>query len=228
MDRVDGKHIGYVERRRRASEEIREAWTLGGHVPDDPGLREYYEELPRAPVRVICCALGKDVNQGGILRLAEAFRIERVDYEPPRGNPYDFTAATGVEAWQPFTWAEPEEAIRQAKQDGYRVYGMTLSDKAVAVQNVKWQFPCALVLGEEKDGLQPESAALCDEHVGIPLFGLIPSINVSTAAAIGLYEVIRSYCLEHPEFAPGRNASRLLLNLEPADYSHYLTQNETF
>lgn len=221
MDEVDGKHLTYLERRKQALEEMREAWGLG-HVAQDPGLREAYASLPRAQVRVICCALGKDVNQGGILRLAEAFRLERVDYEPPYGEPFDFTAATGVEPWQEYRWIEPEKAISEAKAEGYRAYGLTISPDARAIQTVDWSFPCAIVLGEEQKGMRPEVADLCDEHVGIPLYGMIPSINVSTAAAIAVFEAMKAYAREYPEFEPARNASRRLLNLDDADYRRYL------
>ncbi|MBX3118855.1 MAG: hypothetical protein KF784_07295 [Fimbriimonadaceae bacterium] len=217
MDEVEGKHLNYMDRRRQALAEIKEAWNLE-HVVQDPGLREVYEDLPRAAVRLICCALGKDVNQGGILRLAEAFRLEAVDYEPPYGEPFDFTAASGVETWQPHRWIDPSAAIEQAKENGYTVYGLTLTPTAQAIQSVHWQFPCAVVLGEEQKGISDEVAALCDAHVGIPMYGMIPSLNVSTAAAIAVFEVIKAYCNVHPEFEPARNASRQLLNLTEVEY----------
>lgn len=228
MEGIHGKHLKYLERRRQAAEEIRAAWDLSHTPPQDPGLREIYHTIPRAPVRIICSALGKDVNQGGILRLAEAFRLERVDYEPPNGEAFDFTAATGVEPWQPCRWVQPETAIDEAKAEGYRVYGMTLIPGARAIQDIEWQFPCAIVLGEEKDGMRNEIVELCDEHIGIPLYGLIPSINVSTATAIAIYEVIKAYQQANPEFEPVRNLSRRLLNLNEAEYLSELAQNETF
>lgn len=50
----------------------RRAW----HVSEDPGIREAIATLPRASIRLLVGHLNKEVNQGGLLRLAEAFRLE--------------------------------------------------------------------------------------------------------------------------------------------------------
>lgn len=48
-----------------------------------------------------------------------------------------------------------------------------------------------LVLGGEGSGLRPRVRAACDELVSIPLRGTIASLNVSAAAAVLIYEVLR-------------------------------------
>ena len=51
--------------------------------------------------------------------------------------------------------------------------------------------PCALVLGGEGRGLRPLVRRTCDHMVSIPLYGPVSSLNVSVAAAVALYEVVR-------------------------------------
>jgi 23S rRNA (guanosine2251-2'-O)-methyltransferase len=51
--------------------------------------------------------------------------------------------------------------------------------------------PVVLVLGSEGRGLRPRVASACDELVAVPLLGRIDSLNVSAAAAVLLYEVVR-------------------------------------
>ena len=51
--------------------------------------------------------------------------------------------------------------------------------------------PVCLVMGAEDRGIAPDCLALCDDWVSIPMLGHIESLNVSVAAGILVYEVIR-------------------------------------
>jgi 23S rRNA (guanosine2251-2'-O)-methyltransferase len=49
-----------------------------------------------------------------------------------------------------------------------------------------------LVMGSEGRGLRPRVADACDQLVSLPVLGRIGSLNVSTAAAAILYEILQS------------------------------------
>lgn len=51
--------------------------------------------------------------------------------------------------------------------------------------------PAVLVLGSEDKGISRELIALADQHIKIPMTGAIGSLNVSVAAGILLYEIVR-------------------------------------
>ena len=51
--------------------------------------------------------------------------------------------------------------------------------------------PVALVLGGEGKGIRPGVVKKCQDQAHIPMHGKITSLNVSAAAAIGLFEVVR-------------------------------------
>lgn len=197
---------------REALKKLQEVFEPAGTTPEDPGLRSKYPSLPRAPIRLICCPLDKALNHGSIIRIAECFRIEEVVFAQSRSlDVREFLGAVGTEKWQPYRLDEPVHAVEEAKAQGYRVYGFALREGAVPIRRVHWQFPLAIVMGNESKGLPPEVAELCDEFVGIPLFGIVDSLNVAMATAIALEHAVHHYHFAHPEFLPARRVSQKLL-----------------
>jgi 23S rRNA (guanosine2251-2'-O)-methyltransferase len=51
--------------------------------------------------------------------------------------------------------------------------------------------PVCIVMGSEDTGIEPEILRICDDLVKLPVFGKISSLNVSNAAAVFMYEVVR-------------------------------------
>lgn len=170
-----------------------------------------YQNVPRAPIRLLCMPLRNAVNHGGILRVAEAFRVEQVTFSPEDDGAVDMSGHRGTGAWQPHRWLSADEALSQAKAGGYATVALSLSERAVAIEHHTWRFPVAIVLGSEVDGVPAELEARCDATVAIPLFGLVTSLNVATAAALATAEALRAYRAEHPEFQPIRAESAQLL-----------------
>lgn len=198
---------------------LNEAWTSGGHEAADPGLREVYDQIPRAPIRLIVLPLGKAINHGGMTRVADAYRIERVDLSPESDRAIDFAGSRGSKGWQPHRWVPAEVALEEARHEGYHLAALTLSKRAVDVATAPWKFPLAIVIGAENSGVSPEIEAQCDFSIGIPLYGLVQSLNVVTATAICLDYAIRTAAREDPNLLPVRTSSRQLLGLGADDYT---------
>lgn len=51
--------------------------------------------------------------------------------------------------------------------------------------------PTVIVMGSEDKGISKEVLKMCDVQIAIPLMGTIESLNVSAAAAVILFEVVR-------------------------------------
>lgn len=81
-------------------------------------------------------------------------------------------------------------AVRFLKDSGFNV--VAVSEKADYNYTLgDYTAPTALVMGAEDVGISPEVMALCDTRVSIPMFGHIGSLNVSVAAGVMMYEVVR-------------------------------------
>ncbi|MBD5256927.1 MAG: 23S rRNA (guanosine(2251)-2'-O)-methyltransferase RlmB [Bacteroides sp.] len=81
-------------------------------------------------------------------------------------------------------------AVKQLKASGYKIVAVT--EKAdINYTLTDYTVPVALVLGAEDTGISPEILRLSDTFVSIPMFGNIGSLNVSVAAGITIYEVVR-------------------------------------
>lgn len=81
-------------------------------------------------------------------------------------------------------------AIRLLKDNGYKI--VAVSEKAdFTYTGADYTDPVALVMGAEDVGISAEVMKLCDTKVSIPMFGNIASLNVSVAAAVLMYEVVR-------------------------------------
>lgn len=72
-----------------------------------------------------------------------------------------------------------------------RVYAAHLAPGSVDYRDVDYTVPCALVLGNEREGVTAQAAALADASVVIPMLGMVQSLNVSVAAAVILFEAQR-------------------------------------
>lgn len=81
-------------------------------------------------------------------------------------------------------------AVKFLKDNGYQV--VAVSEKAdINYTKAEYTGPVALVLGAEDTGITPEVLRQADVKVSIPMFGKIGSLNVSVAAGITIYEVVR-------------------------------------
>lgn len=81
-------------------------------------------------------------------------------------------------------------AVKYLKDNGYQIIGV--SEKAnLNYTKADYTTPVALVMGAEDVGISADILRLCDFTVSIPMFGKIGSLNVSVAAGVMMYEVVR-------------------------------------
>jgi 23S rRNA (guanosine2251-2'-O)-methyltransferase len=84
-------------------------------------------------------------------------------------------------------------ALAQLKEHGIWVVGLDdAADRPLYELADLASEPICVVLGAEGAGLSRLVRERCDSIVSIPMLGRISSLNVSTAAAVTLYEVTRA------------------------------------
>ena len=82
------------------------------------------------------------------------------------------------------------ESIKFLKNCGFKVVAATEKSKK-DYTTIDYKLPIAIVMGGEDMGVTMDNLRICDEMAGIPIVGNIASLNVSAAAAVLLYEVVR-------------------------------------
>jgi 23S rRNA (guanosine2251-2'-O)-methyltransferase len=134
-------------------------------------------------------------NVGAILRSAAAFGASAVvlpDRNAPEVTGTLAKSASGaVEVVPLVRVVNLARAMGELREAGYWCVGLDESG-ARGLAEVGVRDRVALVLGAEGSGLRRLTMERCDEVVRLPTRGPIGSLNVSNAAAVALYELVRA------------------------------------
>jgi TrmH family RNA methyltransferase len=149
--------------------------------------------LPASPLLVVLESLEKPGNLGAVLRVADGAGADAVLV---CGDGTDLFNPNVLRASRGAFFSVP--AVAAGTEDIHH-FLRAANIAAVAtspVANHRWDKvsmtgPTALILGTEHGGLDPQWLALADLTVGIPMLGTGDSLNVSTSAAVLLYEAVR-------------------------------------
>ena len=133
-------------------------------------------------------------NVGMILRSATAAGIDGV-VVPRRGvaslDPLVVKASAGVAFRAPILKsATAAGAVAALKDKGFHVVGLDAEGQD-DLFSAHLPEPVAFVLGSETAGLGSDVARLVDTWVSIPMAGGVESLNVSAAAAVVCFELVR-------------------------------------
>jgi RNA methyltransferase, TrmH family len=145
------------------------------------------------PLVLVCAGLEKPGNLGAILRTADAAGVAAViaaDAVTDWGNPNVVRASKGTVFSVPVASAPTAEVLDWLTARRLQVVAAT-PDATRLVTDADLTGPTAVAVGAEQTGLSQEWLERADVRVRIPMFGRADSLNVSTSAAIILYEAVR-------------------------------------
>ena len=80
--------------------------------------------------------------------------------------------------------------LKALQAEGMQVVAATEKSRRLLYE-ADFTRPTVIVMGSEESGISKEVLKLCDEQLAIPMVGAVESLNVSAAAAVMLFEVVR-------------------------------------
>ena len=162
------------------------------------GAAQRYAELgdvaPAARLLVVLDGVEDPHNLGAIIRTAHAAGAGGIVIPERRAvglTDVVAKAAAGALEYLPVAReANINRALERLKKLGYWIYGLD-ERGAEDYSSVAYHAPTALVFGGEGKGLHDQVRKHCDVLVRIPMEGRIPSLNVSVATGVVLFEYRR-------------------------------------
>lgn len=153
-------------------------------------------EYTRNPVYVLCDSIRSIFNVGAIFRASDGAFIEKIfltGYSPHPPRKEIDKVALGATLSVPWEYVkDPLEIVHRMKNENIKVCSLELTDKPRMIWDLnKEDFPLCIILGNEITGVSKELIEASDFSVELPMLGMKQSLNVSVAAGIALYEMIR-------------------------------------
>jgi 23S rRNA (guanosine2251-2'-O)-methyltransferase len=148
----------------------------------------------REPFFIILDRITDVRNFGAIVRTAECAGLDGI-IVPEKGNaPMTAdamkTSAGALNHVPVCREKDLKRTVQLLHDNGIRVIACTEKTERNIYQ-LNFTGPIAIILGSEEDGISDQLLRVSDELASIPLKGKIGSLNVSVAAGIVLYEVVR-------------------------------------
>ena len=172
--------------------------------------RHAFPGLPRVGVTVLFEEMPGSFNLGSLMRLADAFMIEKILIAgEPRSLDSQRIRATdmGSRRWVSVEFVQDAlHEIRERRRAGAEILAAEVSEKSVPFQQYKREGRSVLlVLGSESKGVSNAAMEEADAILEIPIGGMLNSLNVITAAAILLAHLAGDEAARILENAPAKS-----------------------
>lgn len=153
----------------------------------------FYEE-GRVPFVILLDGLTDTRNFGAIARTAECVGADAIVI-PEKGSvsvtPDAVKTSAGALLHIPVCREKSiAGAVKTLKENGYKIVGAT-EKASINYTDIEYDLPVGIVMGAEDTGISDDVLRACDALGAIPILGNIGSLNVSVAAGVMMYEVVR-------------------------------------
>lgn len=193
-DLLDGTDVTVWCGSETAMRQLSDTVTPQGIVAVCRQPRFGWEDVAGARLLVICAQVRDPGNAGTVIRCADAFGADGV-----------ILTSGSVEVWNPktvrstvgslfhlpiLTGIDLAEAVDRVHAMGMQVLAADGEGEPLDLLAAEGRLaqPSAWLMGNEAWGLPEADAALADQVVAIPMWGAAESLNLSSAAAICLYQ----------------------------------------
>lgn len=146
------------------------------------------------PLILVLESVEKPGNLGAIMRTADAAGIDAVIVCDPLSdiyNPNAIRSSVGCIFSRQVVTSSSVEAIKWLKTNKFKIYAAALTKTALVYHYQDFRGPSAIVMGTESTGLSKDWLVNSDDQIIIPMKGIADSLNVSTSAAVLVFEAMR-------------------------------------
>lgn len=158
---------------------------------------EEFRQSDKIPIIAVLENVRSAYNVGSVFRTADAFLIEAVylcgytAHPPHKEIKKTALGADETVSWKHFK--NINEAIKEIRGLGYKVYAAEQAEKSIRLQNASFRDQkIAVVFGNEVTGVEQSTIEQCDGCIEIPQLGMKHSLNISVAAGIVLWELVKT------------------------------------
>ncbi|MBX3708624.1 MAG: 23S rRNA (guanosine(2251)-2'-O)-methyltransferase RlmB [Gammaproteobacteria bacterium] len=164
------------------------------HIYSEHDLKQLLQNLSEPAFILVLDSVQDPHNLGACFRSADAAGVHAIIAPKDKAvglTPVVSKVASGAAESIPFVQVTNlVRVIEELKEFGIWVYGADAEATQMLYQT-KLSGPVAMVLGAEGSGLRRLTREHCDVLLKIPMRGLVSSLNVSVAASVLLFEVVR-------------------------------------
>lgn len=152
--------------------------------------------LKKIPLFIILDNVLDTYNVGSIFRLADAVGAQKVyvcgeTLSPPNSR----IKKASINTWQWVEWEHAETAnaaITHIKHQlsHIKIIAVEQDDRSKPFYEAQYEFPLAIVVGNETHGVSKDVLDIADTIVELPMLGINKSLNVMVSLGIVLYKII--------------------------------------
>lgn len=158
---------------------------------------EEFRKSEKMPVIAVLENVRSAYNVGSVFRTADAFLLEGVylagytAFPPHKEIKKTALGAEDTVHWKHFK--KIDEAIADLRTLGFKIYAVEQARDSYQLQTVSFESneKIAVIFGNEVTGVEQSTIAQCDGCIEIPQLGMKHSLNISVAAGIVLWELIK-------------------------------------
>ncbi|WP_419419851.1 23S rRNA (guanosine(2251)-2'-O)-methyltransferase RlmB [Legionella sp. D16C41] len=167
-----------------------------GELPNfnEGNLTSLLQKSKKPPLLLILDSVTDPHNLGACLRTADATGVDFVILPKDKSanlTPIVSKVACGAAETIPLVRVTNlVRTLEALKKEGFWIYGAA-GEASDTIYTLDFKVPIALVFGAEGHGMRRLTREHCDALFSIPMIGSVESLNVSVAAAVSLYEVLR-------------------------------------
>ena len=158
---------------------------------------EEFRQSEKLPIIAVLENIRSAHNVGSVFRTADAFLLEGIyicgytAYPPHKEIKKTALGADDTVSWQHFK--NTGAAITALKGSGYKIYAIEQAVNSTKLQQLQYSGEkIAVIFGNEVTGVEQSTIELCDGCIEIPQLGMKHSLNVSVAAGVVLWELVRT------------------------------------